>query len=123
MRIPENKHVVNKERVNFILAGLRRYFSLKTIFYSIFASQFLFCVDNNLNYSFEEGNFKILRAYALKDSVCGTSHTVTQFLPTTSNKREVDACVDAIGALDCGRWSISNPTPIQCLGINTGARR
>ena len=123
MSRPAKKQDIKTENISLILAGLVERLSLKTIFYVIMASQYYFCIDNNLNYSFEEGNFKILRAYVLKDNTCGTSHTITQFLPTTSSKREVDACVDSILATDCERWKISNPTPIPCLGINTGARR
>ena len=79
----------------------------------------LFCQNANLYYSFVEGNIKILEAYAVKDSSCGTSHTVNQFLLGDSYKNDVDACVQAIYAVDCLKWKESDPTPRECLGVNT----
>ena len=77
------------------------------------------CQNTNLYYSFEEGNSKIFQAFALKDIACGTTHTITKYLQGNSYKRDVDACVNSIIALDCEKWKSSNPTPITCFGINT----
>ncbi len=81
-----------------------------------------YCQNSNLYYSFEEGNYKVLEAFAVKDTSCGTSHTVTQFLLGNSNKNDVDACVDAILSIDCEKWKVSNPTPRECFGVNTKSK-
>ncbi len=95
---------------------MKSIFSIISILLTI---QFLQNCQNNNYYSFEEGNLKILRAYSLKDLSCGTSHTVTQYLAGNSNKNEVDSCLSAIYAKDCTQWNVSDPTPRECLGINT----
>ena len=93
--------------------------SSSKIFYSFLLCFILFCQNANLYYSFAEGNIKILEAYAIKDSTCGTSHIVNQFLLGDSYKNDVDACVDAIYAVDCIKWKETDPTPRECLGVNT----
>ena len=89
------------------------------IIYSFLFFPILFCQNTNLYYSFVEGNIKILEAFSIKDSTCGTTHTVNQFLLGDSYKNDVDACVDAIYAIDCVKWKETNPTPRECIGVST----
>lgn len=80
---------------------------------------FLQDCQNTNYYSLEEGNVKILKAYSIKDISCGTSHTVTRYLVGNSNKNDVDSCLSAIYAKSCSEWNVSDPTPKECIGINT----
>lgn len=80
---------------------------------------FLQDCQNTNYYSLEEGNVKILKAYSIKDISCGTSHTVTRYLVGNSYKNDVDSCLSAINAKSCSQWNVSDPTPRECMGINT----
>jgi hypothetical protein len=87
-------------------------------FGKIFLLLFLHCLDTSDKfYSFQEANSKILLAFAAKDSACGTVHTITSFIPSESQKSDVDSCVKVIQAIDCSSWKVSNPTPVQCTAI------
>lgn len=69
-----------------------------------------------------EANQKILLAFMVKDSVCGTTHNLTGFLPGNSRKEEVSACLRAISIVDCVDWANADPTPLLCKSIHFKAR-
>ncbi|MBE7410680.1 MAG: hypothetical protein HS129_01240 [Leptospiraceae bacterium] len=73
--------------------------------------------DKPLYYSFEESNSKIIKAFAAKDSACGTHHNITSFMPGKSRKVDIDTCVKVISAIDCNSWNSTDPTPIQCKNM------
>lgn len=92
---------------------------MKQLLLLLFVVILVRCRDStkDLFYTVSEGNLLVIQAYSLKDSVCGTSHTVTNIIPGKARKTELDMCVEAIKIKDCDSWKISDPTPQQCKGI------
>lgn len=78
--------------------------------------------DTDDYYSTVEANQKILLSFLLKDSVCGTSHNLTGFLPGNARKEEVNACLKAISLVGCSDWAQADPSPLLCKGIHIKTR-
>jgi hypothetical protein len=74
--------------------------------------------DEDLFYDLQTGNAMVIEAFALKDSFCGTSHTVTNLVPGRTRKREIDACLESIKIQDCRAWNVKDPTPDACKRIS-----
>ena len=98
----------------------RFWFRVLTIlgFYSILAIQISSsgCAETYM-YQPDEANQKIFTAFALKDQLCDTSHSITfpVFLPT--HEEEVDLCIWSIFDTSCTKWEEDDPTPDLCLAL------
>lgn len=78
------------------------------------------CILQNSDLFYEPGeaNAKIIAEFALKDTSCGTSHRITNFLFSRAKATDVDGCIEAIRLKSCSNWNVPDPTPDRCKSIN-----
>jgi len=90
-------------------------------FWVVFSLGFFFfqCQSNQTDNFYEpfEANRLIALEFAAKDSACGTTHRLNNFLLNRAKITDVQNCLTAIRNTNCVNWNINDPTPARCRSI------